>query len=342
MAIALHARTAEQHYAGDARWAAIAELKAHVTRDPGPRQRRHLGGGRRGGDDAPRPAATASSSDAVASAGRGCSATSSKRCRDGRCLAPAVSARSWRSWPTTPRLLAEHMGEMLAVRDIRKHLSWYVTGYPVGPEIRRRLGQVRVARPSSTTSSPRWTRPSSWCRVADASSVVTRTVRSGWRCPTAISTTSTTPPFPTTGVSSPCPGADDAPRARLRFAAPARAARPGSRPNSRSCSRRRRNAARRGAADRLRRTAGADESHGGSAPRGRGRRRRRYHDRARRDGVRQAARRRRCDGHAHATCRARPPRAHGARRAVRESGSARPSRPMSRPPRSRWFLTMRR
>ena len=30
--IALHARTAEQHYAGDARWDAIAELKAHVRR----------------------------------------------------------------------------------------------------------------------------------------------------------------------------------------------------------------------------------------------------------------------------------------------------------------------
>ena len=34
VAIALHARTVEQHYAGDARWAAIGELKEHVTSIP--------------------------------------------------------------------------------------------------------------------------------------------------------------------------------------------------------------------------------------------------------------------------------------------------------------------
>ena len=34
MAIAVHARTVEQHYAGDARWDAIGELKAHVTSIP--------------------------------------------------------------------------------------------------------------------------------------------------------------------------------------------------------------------------------------------------------------------------------------------------------------------
>ena len=32
--IALHARTAEQHYAGHARWEAIAELKRHVSSIP--------------------------------------------------------------------------------------------------------------------------------------------------------------------------------------------------------------------------------------------------------------------------------------------------------------------
>ena len=32
--IAMHARTAQQHYAGDARWDAIGELKAHVTSIP--------------------------------------------------------------------------------------------------------------------------------------------------------------------------------------------------------------------------------------------------------------------------------------------------------------------
>ena len=92
VAIALHARTAEQHYAGDARWDAIGELKAHVHDDPGARQRRHLGGRRRRGDDARRPAATASSSAAAASAGRGCSAT----CRRARRPAGAAVAAARR------------------------------------------------------------------------------------------------------------------------------------------------------------------------------------------------------------------------------------------------------
>ena len=34
VSIAVHARTVEQHYAGDARWEAIGELKAHVTSIP--------------------------------------------------------------------------------------------------------------------------------------------------------------------------------------------------------------------------------------------------------------------------------------------------------------------
>ena len=42
------------------------------------------------------------------------------------------------------RLLGEHLGENLAMRDFRKHTSWYFTGYPVGPEVRRRFSQVET------------------------------------------------------------------------------------------------------------------------------------------------------------------------------------------------------
>ena len=41
-AIALHGRTAAQHYGGTADWDAIARLKEARARDPGARQRRHL------------------------------------------------------------------------------------------------------------------------------------------------------------------------------------------------------------------------------------------------------------------------------------------------------------
>src|SRR5690606_37485741 len=32
--------------------------------------------------------------------------------------------------------------ETCALRDFRKHTSWYLSGYPVGPEVRRRLSMV--------------------------------------------------------------------------------------------------------------------------------------------------------------------------------------------------------
>jgi tRNA-dihydrouridine synthase len=37
------------------------------------------------------------------------------------------------------RLLAEHQSPHHAVLAIRKHIAWYLTGYPVGGAIRRRL-----------------------------------------------------------------------------------------------------------------------------------------------------------------------------------------------------------
>ena len=37
---------------------------------------------------------------------------------------------------------ADDGGERLAMRTFRKHASWYLTGYPVGSEARRRFAQV--------------------------------------------------------------------------------------------------------------------------------------------------------------------------------------------------------
>lgn len=42
------------------------------------------------------------------------------------------------------RLLADHMGESHAMRDFRKHTGWYMSGYPVGPEARRRFSHVKT------------------------------------------------------------------------------------------------------------------------------------------------------------------------------------------------------
>ena len=40
------------------------------------------------------------------------------------------------------RLLCEHLGTDKGIRDLRKHVAWYLKGYPAGPELRRRLGMV--------------------------------------------------------------------------------------------------------------------------------------------------------------------------------------------------------
>jgi tRNA-dihydrouridine synthase len=39
-------------------------------------------------------------------------------------------------------LLMEHMGAHKGIRDMRKHIAWYLKGFPVGSELRRRLGLV--------------------------------------------------------------------------------------------------------------------------------------------------------------------------------------------------------
>jgi tRNA-dihydrouridine synthase len=40
------------------------------------------------------------------------------------------------------RLHVEHLGENLAMRDFRKHASWYLTGYPVGGQVRGQFARV--------------------------------------------------------------------------------------------------------------------------------------------------------------------------------------------------------
>jgi nifR3 family TIM-barrel protein len=140
--LALHARTAQQHYAGDARWDAIGELKAHVTSIP------VLGNGDIWVAADALTMMRETGCDGVV-VGRGCL---------GRpwLFGDLLAAFSGRAVPPPPKLgdvadvmaahaidLVEHHGsERTAMRDFRKHTAWYLTGYPVGPEARRRLVMV--------------------------------------------------------------------------------------------------------------------------------------------------------------------------------------------------------
>jgi nifR3 family TIM-barrel protein len=141
VAIALHARTAEQHYAGVADWNAIGELKAAVPEIP------VLGNGD-----------IWEAADAVAMMREtGCDGVVVGRGCLGRpwLFRDLVEALNGRPIPPSPSLgeacdvmarhgvlLADHLGENVAMRDFRKHTSWYLTGYPVGGEARRQFASI--------------------------------------------------------------------------------------------------------------------------------------------------------------------------------------------------------
>ena len=140
-AIALHARTAEQHYAGTADWEAIGELKAAVSGIP------VLGNGDVWeASDAVRMMRETGCDGVVV--GRGCLG----RPWLFRDLVDALAGRPVRPSPLLGEvasvmrdhavLLVGHLGEDHAMRDFRKHTSWYLTGYPVGGATRSRFGMV--------------------------------------------------------------------------------------------------------------------------------------------------------------------------------------------------------
>jgi nifR3 family TIM-barrel protein len=141
-AVALHARTAAQRYSGSADWNRIAELKQAVTGVP------VLGNGDIfEADDATAMMASTGCDGVVI--GRGCL---------GRPWLFAELSAAFNGEPiaTPPNLgevadiirrhgvlLAEHFGEDKGMRDIRKHIAWYLHGFPAGSDLRRALALVR-------------------------------------------------------------------------------------------------------------------------------------------------------------------------------------------------------
>jgi len=138
--VALHARTALQHYAPRARWDRIAELVDAVEGIP------VLGNGDVfSGEDAVRMLSETGCDGVVV--GRGCLG----RPWLFRDLELALSGRPAVAPPTLGEVSAtilDHLGRIgewepdRRLAGFRKHLSWYLKGYPVGGEVRRRAGLV--------------------------------------------------------------------------------------------------------------------------------------------------------------------------------------------------------
>jgi nifR3 family TIM-barrel protein len=141
-AVALHARTAAQRYSGKADWSAVSRLREEV-----PAGVPVLGNGDIfSADDALRMVAETGCDGVVI--GRGCL---------GRpwLFGELEAAFNGRPVPVGPnlgevsrtlvrhaRLLSEQDGEHHGMRDMRKHMAWYLMGFPVGSQLRRRLAMV--------------------------------------------------------------------------------------------------------------------------------------------------------------------------------------------------------
>jgi nifR3 family TIM-barrel protein len=139
-AIALHGRTAQQAYAGEADWDAIGTLKAHVSIPV-------LGNGDIWEASDALQMIRQTGADGVV-IGRGCL---------GRPwlfgdLADAFAGRQRQTLPNLREvmgMLRRHAELLMALSDelhglseLRKHMAWYFKGFPVGGELRHRLSMV--------------------------------------------------------------------------------------------------------------------------------------------------------------------------------------------------------
>ncbi|RQN07857.1 tRNA dihydrouridine synthase DusB [Aeromicrobium camelliae] len=140
-AIALHGRTAAQHYSGRADWSAIGELKAAVTSIP------VLGNGD-----------IWEASDAIAMVAQtGCDGVVVGRGCLGRPwlfrdLAAAFAGETVQELPTLgevmqvmrrhAELLGDWLGEERGCVEFRKHVAWYLKGFRAGSRVRESLGKV--------------------------------------------------------------------------------------------------------------------------------------------------------------------------------------------------------
>ncbi len=142
-AVTLHARTAEQRYSGDARWDEIARLKEHLGDTGVP----VLGNGDIFAADDAQRMMDATGCDGV-QVGRGCLgrpwlfAEISAQLRGAEMPAPPTLGEVTQIIVRHAELLAHYDGEAHASRDIRKHIAWYMRGFPVGGAVRSQLAQV--------------------------------------------------------------------------------------------------------------------------------------------------------------------------------------------------------
>jgi nifR3 family TIM-barrel protein len=142
-AVALHARTAAQRYSGTADWDQIAALVAEVRSIP------VLGNGDIFDADDAVAMMAATGCDGVV-IGRGCLgrpwlfAALSAVLTGAPAAAPPTLGEVAHIIRRHAELLTAHFGEDKGMRDIRKHIAWYLHGFPAGADVRRALALVKT------------------------------------------------------------------------------------------------------------------------------------------------------------------------------------------------------
>ncbi len=141
-AVALHGRTAAQLYSGRADWSHIGRLREALAPDVAV-----LGNGDIWAPSDAVDMMEQTGCDGVV-IGRGCLGRpwlfeSLDAALAGRPVpAPPSTSEVAKIMARHVRLLVAHAGDR-GVREFRKHTAWYLKGYPVGGEIRGRLGKVQ-------------------------------------------------------------------------------------------------------------------------------------------------------------------------------------------------------
>lgn len=154
-AVALHARTAAQRYSGTAQWEYIARLKEALADTGVP----VLGNGDifQAADAEKMMQETGCDGVVV---GRGCLgrpwlfAELSAALRHQPIPAPPTLGEVTGIMQRHASLLAQYQGEEHGCRDFRKHVGWYLRGYPVGGELRRDMAKVSSLEELATLLEP--------------------------------------------------------------------------------------------------------------------------------------------------------------------------------------------